>query len=177
MFLLRTGEQWQWDSSIFQASGALKKGLLDIRKPRDENCALCHGIAENNLDRPLTISARVRHARHNTSRTGQIISPQKLLNSGLNIAGKEDLSYPFDVHADRVVGCVNCHYSLNNPVYFRQREESRPVHLDFDPRRLSNADYLVRPLHQFAKGQSTLGLAAADTENSLRRCESCHDAE
>jgi len=81
------------------------------------------------------------------------------------------------VHTDRVVDCVNCHYSLNNPVYFRQREESRPVHLDFDPRRLTNADYLVRPLHQFAKGRSTLGLAATGTENSLRRCESCHDAE
>ncbi len=80
-------------------------------------------------------------------------------------------------HTDRVVGCVNCHYSLNNPVYFRQRAESQPVHLDFDPRRLTNADYLVRPLHQFAKGRSTLGLAATDTENSLRRCESCHDAE
>jgi thiosulfate reductase cytochrome b subunit len=133
-------------------------------------------MADNSLDIPLTISAD-QHTRHNTDRTGQIISPQKLLNSGLNISGKEDLNYPFDVHTDRVVGCVNCHYSLNNPVYFRQREESRPVHLDFDPRRMSSAEYLVRPLHQFAKGQSTLGLAAADTQNSLRRCESCHDAE
>ncbi len=150
--------------------------MLDIRKPRDENCAQCHGIAETSLDYPLTISADQR-TRHNTDRTGQIISPQKLLNSGLNISGKEELNFPFDVHTDRVVGCVNCHYSLNNPVYFRQREESRPVHLDFDPRRMSSSDYLVRPLHQFAKGQSTLGLAAADTQNSLRRCESCHDAE
>jgi len=41
---------------------------------------------------------------------------------------------------------------------------------------MSSADYLERPLHQFAKGKSTVGLAAADTENSLRRCESCHDA-
>jgi thiosulfate reductase cytochrome b subunit len=32
-------------------------------------------------------------------------------------------------------------------------------------------------LHQFAKGHSTLGLAAATTEDSMRRCESCHDAE
>jgi thiosulfate reductase cytochrome b subunit len=174
--LTRENDQWVWDAAKFQANGALLKGLLDIRKPRDENCAQCHGMAENHLDVPLTISAD-QHTRHNTDRTGQIISPQKLLNSGLNIAGKEDLDYPFDVHADRVVGCVNCHYSLNNPVYFRQREESRPVHLDFDPRRMSNSEYLVRPLHQFAKGQSTLGLAAADTENSLRRCESCHEAE
>jgi len=174
--LVQSESHWSWDASKFEASGALQKGLLDIRKPRDENCALCHGIAENSLEVPLTIPAD-QNKRHNTDRTGQIISPQKLLNSGLNISGKENLDYPFDIHTDRVVGCVNCHYSLNNPVYFRQREESRPVHLDFDPRRLSNADYLVRPLHQFAKGYSTLGLAAVDTENSLRRCESCHDAE
>jgi len=174
--LVLQDNQWRWDASKFQANGALKDGLLDIRKPADENCAICHGMIDNNLDQPLVISADL-NKRHNTDRTGQIISPQKLLNSGLNISGKEDLNYPFDVHSDRVVGCVNCHYSLNNPVYFRQREESRPVHLDFDPRRLTNADYLVRPLHQFAKGKSTLGLAAADSQNSLRRCESCHIAE
>ena len=174
--LIEDDDQWIWNASQFQANGALQKGLLDIRKPRDENCAQCHGIAEDGLDEPLTIPADL-NARHNTDRTGQIVSAQKLLNSGLNISGKEDLNYPFDVHTDRVIGCVNCHYSLNNPVYFRQREESKPVHLDFDPRRLTNADYLVRPLHQFAKGRSTLGLAAADTENSLRHCESCHNAE
>ena len=174
--LVKTAGQWQWDVEKFEANGALKEGLLDIHKPRDENCSLCHGIAENSLDIPLTIPADLKR-RHNTDRTGQIISPQKLLNSGLNIADKDELDFPFDVHTDRVVGCVNCHYSLNNPVYFRQREDSRPVHLDFDPRRLTNADYLMRPLHQFAKGRSTLGLAAADTQDSLRRCESCHDAE
>lgn len=174
--LVEENGQWRWDVTKFKPNGALKDGLLDIHKPRDENCGLCHGIVDNDLERPLTISANPQ-ARHNTDRTGQLISPQKLLNSGLNISGKEDLDFPFDVHTDRVVGCVNCHYSLNNPVYFRQREESRPVHLEFDPRRLTIADYLLRPLHQFAKGRSTLGLAAVDTENSLRRCESCHDAE
>jgi thiosulfate reductase cytochrome b subunit len=166
--------QWQWNGAKFQANGALQTGLLDIRRPRDENCAQCHGMVENSLDEPLKISADLS-TRHNTDRTGQIISPQKLLNSGLNISGKEDLNFPFDIHSDRVVGCVNCHYSLNNPVYFRQREESRPSHLEFDPRRLSHSDYLMRPLHQFAKGQSTLGLAAY-TSNSLRNCETCHSA-
>jgi len=173
--LSREGDQWLWDVSKFKSNGALRTGVLKIRKPNDKNCSQCHGLAENRLDVPLTIPAD-QNARHNTSRTGQIISPQKLLNSGLNISGKNELNFPFDVHADRVVGCVNCHYSLNNPVYFRQREESRPVHLAFDPRRMSSADYLVRPLHQFAKGRSTLGLAATNSQDSLRRCESCHDA-
>ena len=112
-------------------------GRLNIHKPGDENCAQCHGIVGNDLDIPLTVPTDPE-GRSMTDRTGEIISPQKVSNSGLNIAGKESLTHPFDVHADRVVGCVNCHYSLNNPVYFQQRRESRPVHLDFDPRRLSH---------------------------------------
>lgn len=173
--LLAGDDGWQWNPAMFQADGSLTTGLLDIRKPRDENCAQCHGQVDNSLDNPLTITVDLS-GRSMTDRTGQIFSPQKLSNSGLNLVDKDSLNHAFDVHSDRVVGCVNCHYSLNNPVYFQQREESRPGHLVFDPRRLTSADYLERPLHQFAKGKSILGLAAAGSENSLRRCESCHDA-
>jgi thiosulfate reductase cytochrome b subunit len=173
--LLQTDGQWSWNPDMFQADGSLVDGVLSIRKPRDENCAQCHGQVDTGLEPPLVVSADL-HDRSMTDRSGQIISPQKLNNSGLNIAAKESLNHAFDVHADRVLTCVNCHYSLNNPVYFQQREASRPQHLEFDPRRLSSADYLKRPVHQFAKGKSTHGLAAVASENSLRRCESCHDA-
>jgi Ni/Fe-hydrogenase b-type cytochrome subunit len=166
---------WQWNPFMFQADGSLNDGLLAIRKPRNENCAQCHGQASVGIDEPLTLTPDPAR-RSLTERSGQIISPQKLSNSGLNLAGKESLTRPFDVHADRVVGCVNCHYSLNNPVYFEHRSESAPPHLEFDPRRLTLSDYLTRPLHQFAKGHSTYGLAAVSSEDSLRRCESCHDA-
>jgi len=174
--LSKTAGAWHWDPASFEADGALRAGLLEIRKPRDQNCGQCHGQVDDRLDPPLTISTDPAR-RHESGRTGQVISPQKLSDSGLNVAAKEALNHPFDVHTARVVGCVNCHYSLNDPVYFRQRQESRPPHLAFDPRRLTIADYLERPLHQFAKGKATLGLAAVQSEHSLRRCESCHDAE
>jgi thiosulfate reductase cytochrome b subunit len=167
--------RWEWNPFMFQPDGTLNDGLLAIRKPRDENCAQCHGQAQNGLEEPLNVDPDPAR-RTMTERTGQVISPQKLSNSGLNLARKATLTHAFDVHADRVVGCVNCHYSLNNPVYFQQRSESRPQHLAFDPRRLTSSDYLTRPLHQFAKGHSTYGLAALESEDSLRRCESCHDA-
>ncbi len=173
--LRQAGGSWQWNPEMFQADGSLNQGVLSIRKPRDENCAQCHGQVDDQLETPLTVAADLS-SRYMTDRTGQIFSPQKISHSGLNIAGKDTLNHAFDVHSDRVVGCVDCHYSLNNPVYFQQRKESRPVHLEFDPRRLTIADYLKRPMHQFAKGKSTLGLAARESENSLRRCESCHDA-
>jgi len=173
--LIRTDGQWRWNPSMFDADGTLQDGLLNIRKPRNENCAQCHGQISGGLDEPLVID-RDPAARSVTDLTGQLFSPQKISNSGLNIAGKDALDHAFDIHAERVVACVNCHYSLNNPVYFQQREESRPQYLQFDPRRLTLSDYLTRPMHQFAKGSSRHGLAAVGSENSLRRCESCHDA-
>jgi thiosulfate reductase cytochrome b subunit len=173
--LLQQDGGWAWNPFMFQADGSLNDGLLAIRKPRNENCAQCHGQVGSGLEEPLTLHEDPAR-RVMTERTGQIISPQKLSDSGLNLAGKETLTHAFDVHAERVVGCVNCHYSLNNPVYFQQRPESRPPHLAFDPRRLTNSDYLTRPLHQFAKGNTTFGLGAVESENSLRRCSACHDA-
>jgi thiosulfate reductase cytochrome b subunit len=170
------GDRPEWSAGMFRADGTLAASPLNIHKPKDENCAQCHGLVSNDLEAPLTIDS-VLDPDSMTSRTGQIVSPQKISNSGLNIAGKEALTHAFDIHADRVVACVNCHYSLNNPVYFQQREESRPVHLDFDPRRLTSADYLERPLHQLAKGSSAHGLESAQSANSMRRCESCHQAE
>jgi thiosulfate reductase cytochrome b subunit len=165
----------RWDAALFDDKDKLAAGVMEIHKPRDRNCANCHSVVNNNLDVPLTVSPDPSELSM-TDRTGQVIAAQKVVNSGLNIAGKNELNHPFDVHADRVVNCVNCHYSLNNPVYYRQDASSRPSHLDFDPRRLSSADYLERPLHQLAKGSSRDGLGAFESENSMRRCESCHDA-
>ena len=164
-----------WTDTDYLADGSLPQGVLEIHKPRDRNCANCHAVVNNRIDIPLTITPDPSKLTM-TDRTGQVMAAQKIANSGLNIAGKNELNHPFDVHADRVVNCVNCHYSLNNPVYYRQSEDSRPDHLDFDPRRLSNAEYLQRPLHQLAKGSSRDGLGAFESENSMRRCESCHDA-
>ena len=164
-----------WDPAWFEADGSLVFGTMDIHKPLDRNCASCHAVVNNRLDIPLTVTPSADEFTM-TDRTGQIFAAQKIVNSGLNIKGKNGLDHPFDVHADRVVNCINCHYSLNNPVYYREREESRPDHLAFDPRRLSNAEYLQRPLHQLAKGSSRDGLGAFESANSMRRCESCHDA-
>jgi len=168
--------QWSWNADQFQNNGNLKQGLLKINKPTDANCAQCHGQINNNLGLPLVIENNPLRTGM-TLTTGQILSPQKINMSGLNISDKDSLTRPFDVHSDRVLGCVNCHYSLNNPVYFQRSDKNQPEHLTFDPRRLTSADYLHRPLHQFAKGNSSYGLASAVSENSLRRCESCHQAE
>jgi hypothetical protein len=112
-----------------------------------------------------------------TMHTGQIISPQRLYDSGMNFADRDTLSRSFDVHAARVLKCTNCHYALNNPVYYYEAHETRPEHLIFDPRRMDLGEYLYRPLHEFAKGESVQSTLAPEFDNTLRRCESCHSIE
>ena len=123
-----------WSVLPFEPDGSLAASVLEVHKPRDRNCATCHAVVNNRLDVPLTVAPDPADFSM-TDRTGEIMAAQKVSASGLNIAGKNTLTHPFDVHSDRVVNCVNCHYSLNNPVYYEQRDENRPTHLDFDPRR------------------------------------------
>ena len=169
----------QWQLEKFDADGAVLDNVLPIQKPTDDNCGQCHGLVSNTVDNPLSIpsssSLATTHAA-TTLKTGQIFSPQKISMTGLNVVDKESLTRPLDVHSARVVSCTNCHYSLNNPVYYERFDKDQPIHLEFDPRRLAYSDYIKKPLHQFAKGGTEEGLASV-TENSLRRCESCHKEE
>ena len=95
----------------------------------------------------------------------------------MNLANKESLDRSWDIHAERGLQCTDCHYSLNNPVFFQANEEDRPAHLEFDPRRIELGEYLKSPLHQFARGQSAQDGVAPETQDSMRGCESCHDAQ
>ena len=162
--------QWQWQREAFDEEGNVR---LDIQDPGNNNCGQCHGLVHTNNQIPLTLDG----GGWRTETTGQVISPQRIADSGLNLSDKEALSRSWDIHAERVVACVECHYALNNPIYYEETDESRPAHLIFDPRRIDFSEYLYRPLHQFAKGQSAQSAIAPELDNTLRRCESCHSIE
>jgi octaheme c-type cytochrome (tetrathionate reductase family) len=69
-------------------------------------CGHCHG--QVHLDAaPLVLQEDSR--RGMTRTTGQIFSGQRLCQSGLNLAGKDSLNRPFDVHAERLLECTSCH--------------------------------------------------------------------
>ena len=156
-----TAENWAWNPAAFSADGQLLPQLVTVQDPTNGNCGQCHGVVHTDPSTPLTLEGY--GAGDSTSvTTGQIFSPQRLSQSGLNLADKNSLSRSWDVHAERVVQCTNCHYSLNNPVYYRETG-NKPAHLEFDPRRLDFGEYLYRPLHDFASGSS-----------DMRSCQSCH---
>ena len=170
------GGGWLWNDAAFTEDGHLAKDYITLQGPRDENCANCHGLVHVDSETPLAL-AGCSPEQWSTITTGQIVSPQRISDSGLNISSKEDINRSWDVHAERVVGCTDCHYSLNNPIYYQEADDSQPDHLIFDPRRIDHDEYLYRPLHQFAKGQSAQGTVAPELDNSLRRCESCHSID
>lgn len=167
---------WQWEESAFTADGTLVEGAISIQDPNNDNCGLCHGLVHVDAQTPMVLD-ECTPEQWSTITTGQIMSPQKISESGINLANKEELRRSWDIHTERVVQCTDCHYSLNNPVYYQELTESRPEHLQFDPRRIDLGEYLYRPLHEFAKGQSAQGALAPGLDNTIRTCQSCHDAD
>lgn len=170
----QTDGAWQWNEAAFTDTGELSQDYITIQDPDAENCGQCHGTVHAENQVPLVLDG-CEASQPSTLTTGQVFSPQYLSNTGTNFDNKESLTRAFDVHAERAVECTNCHFALNNPVYYREDDDLE--HLTFDPRRIDLGEYLYRPVHEFAKGNSAQSPLAPELDNTLRRCESCHDAE
>jgi len=168
----QNGDQLAWNPDAFDDNGHLKPEYIQVQDPTNENCALCHGTVHTD-DTPLVTSA-CDLSDWETATTGQVFSGQKIDHSGMNLADKQSLNRSWDIHIERGLQCTECHYSLNNPAYYQEPESERPSHLVFDPRRLDISDYLVKPSHNFARGESTQVSVAPELKGTMRRCESCH---
>ena len=170
------GEQgeWAYNQDAFDEVGNLRPAYVLVQDPTVSNCGGCHGVTHNDQNTPVSFDT-LGLAQWTTLTTGQVMSPQRISAGGLNISGKTELGRSWDVHMERVLDCTDCHYSLNNPVYYRETSGEQPAHLEFDPRRIDLGEYIYRPLHNFASGTSAQ--AAATAPATLRRCEACHSAE
>jgi thiosulfate reductase cytochrome b subunit len=166
--------KWQWNVEAFDENGELLPEYISIQDPANGNCGLCHGIVQTDPDTPVAVSS-CEIDDWQTAISGQVVSAQRLSDSGINLKGKETLTHSFDIHAERLVSCTDCHYSLNNPIYY-QTDNPEVAHLQFDPRRLELGEYLYQPLHQFARGESAQGTVAPETIASMRECDTCHDS-
>lgn len=170
------GGDYEYQPAAFTPDGMLAENLLSIQDPANENCGQCHDTVHASTTEMLTLpDDPVGDWQAFT--TGQVFSPQEISESGINAAGKDDLDRSFDVHAERNLSCTDCHYSLNNPVYYQEDSETKPGHLEFDPRRLELGEYLYQPLHQLALGGSASGVEGTQTSDAMRSCEGCHSVE
>ncbi|MEK6221000.1 MAG: hypothetical protein N2D54_01975, partial [Chloroflexota bacterium] len=171
----QAGETLLWNETAFDDDGELLSDYISIQDPDINNCGQCHGLTQTD-DESLAESLYDPLA-WNTQTTGQIFSSQRLSDSELNLSDKEMLTRSWDIHAERLLECTDCHFSLNNPIYAEGSGADSLEHLTFDPRRLDFNEYLVQPSHQFARGESAQSLVDPASIDSMRRCESCHDVE
>ncbi len=166
---------WKYNPDAFTADGELAPEFVTLRDPTSANCGFCHGTVHESKE-PL-LCADLKETGWNTERTGQIYSGQRLSDSGLNLTHKESLTFPWDIHAERNLKCTDCHYSLNNPDYQQESEDTRPEYLTYDPRRQNIGEYLFRPSHEIAKGDTAQHTVAPEFTDSMRKCADCHDTE
>jgi len=160
---------WQWRRDRFSSDGSVAAATLGITRPASRACGFCHGKV---YDDPEPMALAREPYQHMTDREGSVFSGQRISDSAVNVAGKDELTRPFDVHAERMVSCPSCHFSPNHPAYsFASRG---PEHLQFDARRAAITEYLRRPDHRLARGPS--GTGENRQAGTIRRCESCHDA-
>ena len=171
----KVSDRWTYNLEAFDENGELKAEFVKIQDPTNFNCAACHGEVHTDTSQPLTLHAEDLNYRQ-TATTGQVISAQKISDSGLNLSNKADLNRSWDVHAERQLKCTDCHYSLNNPAHTDEAQKAEPDHLLYDPRTLEINEYLEKPDHNFARGQSAQFNVAPELKGTMRRCGSCHNA-
>jgi thiosulfate reductase cytochrome b subunit len=172
----QTADGWTWNAEAFDANGLLLPEYITLQDPGNDNCAQCHGLVHMDAKTTLTLPACTDTTYQQTSTTGQVMSPQKISASGINLTNKETIARSWDIHTERGLQCVDCHFSLNNPIYYQENVSLRPDSLRFDPRRIDLGEYLKTPNHNIARGQSAQYNIASDLKGTMRRCESCHDA-
>ena len=163
------------ESRSLQRTRRSQERMLAIQDPTNENCATCHGEVHPSAGEPITIN-QCDLDYPQTATTGQVVSGQRIDQSGVNLANKSELDCAWDVHAQRQLQCTDCHYALNNPSHISEIQKSNPEHLVYDPRSLEIGEYLQRPDHNFARGQSAQFNVAPEYKATMRRCENCHDA-
>jgi thiosulfate reductase cytochrome b subunit len=169
-----SGGNFTWNEEAFDEDGEVLPLVVGIHDPTDENCGLCHGTVHTDDSPPLAISGCEDNG-WSTSTTGQIATAQRLDDTGMNIENKEEMGFALDVHLERQVECVDCHYSLNNPVYTSGSGSNDLEHLDYDPRRVELGEYIQQPIHDFARGESAQSTVSPDSKGTIRRCEGCHN--
>ena len=186
------GGKVTWSAEAFESNGMVKREWLRIAKPSVSNCGSCHGLTTGQ-EGPVLIPEDYRAAaypsgsleseRYQLSRSaGSIFSPQEVAASYLNLAGKQDLHFPWDVHARKLMQCTDCHYAPNNPQRLGSRANTTAL-LRWEPRRETVSEYLQKPDHRLAtancqachepqRGHGFLPYPARHLE--VLSCEACH---
>ncbi|MBN2341365.1 MAG: cytochrome b/b6 domain-containing protein [Deltaproteobacteria bacterium] len=180
-----------WSDAELDIYGKLSSERTGIHRANNTVCSKCHGVvAPFGLAVPDDYESRVINDDGSfsydlTRFTGVFFSGVFFSKSQLNLKNKNDLNFPADVHAQRMLRCADCHHSANNPAK-AERKKSQQRHLRKDPRSMSLSSYLHRPDHRLEAPQCSnchLPTEAHDFLPYKERhlevldCQACHVAK
>ena len=162
-----------------------------IQLPTDLNCSYCHGIVHMGTE-PASIPpdytdvidyTKGKKFYNITQRTGVILSYQDMSHSALNLKDKGTLTFAWDVHSDRELNCISCHFIQNDPRYCG-RTKSKLDHLTRDPRKITPPhQFLKRPHHDLNNAECTCchnpfvihkDMPYKKRHLEVLSCQSCH---
>ncbi len=169
----RRGPEWVWIEEAFNEYGATDPARLALMPPSSAHCGQCHGLVHTTGE-PV-VASYGEPLQWSTETKGQIFSAQLLSRSGMNLEDKADLDAPWDVHAEWLLKCSDCHFPPNYPSHAQPKAATEGALRSEGPR-LAIEEFLTTPDHNFAKGWTAQGTVADHLDGAMRRCEECHNA-
>lgn len=157
----RTADGYAWNAEALDPDEMVSLGIGHVR---EAGCGACHGKVHDGST-PLLVDLGTGQ-QWLSEKTGQVFSPQRIRLSGMNLRNKDQLGQAWDVHAERLVQCGDCHYATDRPA--RLAGDVRPeavAHLG-EQRRRCDSCHSPSDSHDWLPEQQRHMQAVA--------CESCH---
>ena len=162
-----------YNPRAFEPDGTVKPGWLTISGEfaRLDACLQCHAAPV--VDGKVKIWYNypvVRTINRGILRKAFVWSGENISDSREHIANKDQLNYPWDVHARAGLTCLDCHDMPNRPGGVRstpQGPEVQPV---------TFSQFIKQPDHNFGIGHPITWKVAPEHMYTAKRCEDCHNA-
>jgi len=159
--LAHNEEGYQWDPDSLDED---ELAVIPMARPGAENCGNCHGLVHKDH---LPLALRLGSGElWQTETTGQVFSAQRIRQSALNIQGKDGLGRPWDVHAERLVECSECHYAKEPPAHLITEDPHAAEASELEGLRRCDACHTDGAGHDWLPEQAKHFEAVA--------CEACH---
>jgi octaheme c-type cytochrome (tetrathionate reductase family) len=159
--IAKTTDGYAWNTDQIAEDG---EATLQLQPVSESNCGACHGMVHDGSD-PLVISLG-GGTEWTTEKTGQVFSPQPERLSGMNLANKDQLAMPWDVHAARLVSCGDCHYSRKRPERLAGDIVKADLPSNSGDRRRCQSCHSLSGMHDW--------LPEPEKHYNAVACESCH---
>ncbi len=155
---------YQWNTARIDEEG---EATLLLRPVSEANCGTCHGMVHDGTD-PLLVELG-SGKQWTTEKTGQVFSPQQVRQSAMNLKDKDSLDMVWDVHAERLVSCGDCHYSRGRPARLAGEATPASVIPAQGVRRRCESCHSLTDTHDWLPQRKRHFASVA--------CESCHVPE